>query len=118
MANPFEKKLLDWQIKLDALERKISSLQDITFLSLLCKLVKSDNLDSLYSEMDKIKSEIGSSMDTFSARSSEDLDYNLYLSRMSEAMLRIENLRSDLSKKDSKQYIQKFQLSKKGSSQN
>jgi hypothetical protein len=116
MANPFEKKLLNWQIKLDDLGRKINLLQDITFWSLPCKLVKSENLDSLYSEMDKIESEISSSMNTFSARSSEDSDYNIYLSRMSEAMLRIGNLRSDLSKKDSKQYIQKFQLSKKGSS--
>lgn len=113
MANPFQKKLSDWQAQLDDLEKQINLLQDVTTWNFPCKLIKQENVDDLYSSIDKIESQISSAINTFSARSSEDSDYDSYLSKMSEAILRVNNLRYKLFKKDPKKYLEEFQTSRR-----
>ncbi|MBE9217725.1 hypothetical protein [Dolichospermum flos-aquae] len=113
MANPFQKKLSDWQAQLDDLEKQINLLKDVTTSNFLCKFIKQENVDDLYSSIDKIESQISSAINTFSARSSEDSEYDSYLSKMSEAILRVNNLRYKLFKKDPKKYLQEFQTSRR-----
>ena len=98
MANPFQKKLLDWQSQLDELETEINLLKDVNTWNFPCKFIKKENVDDLYSRIDNIESQISSAINTFSARSSEDSDYDIYLSKMSEAVLRVNNLRYNLFK--------------------
>ena len=112
MANPFQKKLLDWQAQLNELETEINLLQDVTTWNFPCKLIKKENVDDLYSSIDKIESQISSAINTFSARSSEDPEYDIYLSKMSEAILKSNNLRYKLFKKDPKKYLEEFQTSR------
>jgi archaellum component FlaC len=112
IANPFQKKLSDWQAQLDDLEKEINLLKDVTSWNFPCKLIKQENLDDLYSSIDKIESQISSAINTFSARSSEDSDYDIYLSKMSEAILKSNNLRYRLFKKDARKYLEEFQTSR------
>lgn len=95
------------------LEKQINLLQDVTTWNFPCKLIKKENVDDLYSSIDKIESQISSAINTFSARSSEDSDYDSYLSKMSEAILRVNNLRYKLFKKDPKEYLEEFQTSRR-----
>ena len=48
MANPFQKKLLDWQAQLDDLEKQINLLKDVTTSNFLCKFIKQETVDDLY----------------------------------------------------------------------
>jgi hypothetical protein len=112
MANPFQKKLLDWQAQLNELETEINLLKDVTTWNFPCKLIKKENVDDLYSRIDRIESQISSAINTFSARSSEDPEYDIYLSKMSEAILKSNNLRYKLFKKDPKKYLEEFQTSR------
>jgi hypothetical protein len=112
ITNPFQKKLSDWQAKLDELETEINLLQDVTTWNFPCKLIRKENVDVFYSDIDKIEGQINSAINTFSARSSEDVDYDIYLSKMSEALLKVNNLRYRLFKKDPKKYLEDFRASK------
>ena len=115
IANPFQKKLSDWQAKLDELETEINLLKDVNTWNFPCKLIRqeNENVDDLYLNIDKIESQINSAINTFSARTSEDLEYDIYLSKMSEAILRVNNLRYRLFKKDARKYVEELQASRR-----
>ncbi len=110
---PYDKKLLDCKKRLDDCEVKIKSINEVNFLEAICQVFfKDKDLIFLYNEFDEIESQVRGSVDAFSRRPSEDTDYEYYLGEMSSTILRINNLRNELSKKDPQKYIKRFTQTK------
>lgn len=110
---PYDKKLSDWNKKLENLYVRVNNLSEVNFLVVILHwLNTTENFDDFYEELDLIEAQVRASIDAFSQRSSEEPEYEYYLAEMSSAILRVNNLRVDLSRKDPEKFLEIFRSTK------